>query len=62
MQTFTAAQKLRAVERELKFRRGVYPRWVEAKKLTQKFADEQIAIFEAIQRDYFAAEQTEKLL
>jgi len=59
---FTAQQKREAVERELKFRRRVYPRFVADRKITQQFADEQIAIFEAIRADYFAAEQTERLI
>jgi hypothetical protein len=56
---FTAAQKKQAVERELTFRRRVYPRFVEQRKMTQKLADEQIAIFEAIREDYSAAEHRE---
>jgi anti-sigma regulatory factor (Ser/Thr protein kinase) len=59
---FTAAQKKTAVERELSFRRRVYPRWIEQKKMTQKLADEQIAIFEAIRNDYYDAEQNERLI
>jgi hypothetical protein len=35
---FTAAQKKTAVERELSFRRRVYPRWIEQKKMTQMLA------------------------
>lgn len=59
---FTAEQKRKAVERELAFRRRVYPRFVEQEKMTQKLADEQIAIFEAIRMDYSAAEQNERLI
>lgn len=51
---YTAAQKLKEVERELKFRRYVYPRRVAAEKMKQADADFQIAIFEAIEQDYRA--------
>lgn len=50
--TFTAAEKRAAAERELKFRRRVYPRWIAAGKMTQKEADRQIALMEAIAADY----------
>lgn len=60
--TFTAEQKLKAVERELKYRRRVYTRWVADGKMTQAFADEQIAVFEAIRIEYVGAEAAERLL
>lgn len=49
---FTPADKLKSVERELKFRRQVFPRRVEANKMKQVDADREIAIFEAIADDY----------
>lgn len=49
---FPPSQKLKAVERELKYRRYVYPARVASKKMTQEEADLQIAIFEAIAEDY----------
>ena len=52
MTIYSNQDKLRAIERELNFRRKVYPRWVADKKMSQKFADEQIAIFEDIADDY----------
>ena len=58
---FTAEQKRKAVERELSFRRRVYPRFIEQRKMTRELADEQIAIFEAIRMDYSAAETKERL-
>lgn len=51
---FTVADKIAALEREIRYRRRVYQRQVELGKLTQKFADYQIAIFEAILMDYLA--------
>lgn len=50
--TYTPAEKRAAIKRELKLRRSAYPRWVAAGKMTQKEADKQIAIFEAIAADY----------
>lgn len=48
---YTTAQKLKEVEREIAFRRHVYPRRVEAGKMKQEAADYQIAVFEAIATD-----------
>jgi hypothetical protein len=59
---FTAKQKREAIERELNYRRFVYPGRVAAGKMTQKLADLQIAIFEAIKADYAEAEKGERLL
>lgn len=59
---FSAEQKKKAVERELSFRRRVYPRFIEQRKMSQALADEQIAIFEAIRDDYYAAESKERLI
>jgi len=50
--SITDEDKLAAVKRELGYRRRVYPRWIENGKMTQKLADEQIAVFEAIEADY----------
>lgn len=59
---FTAQKKLDAIERELGFRRRVYARRVAEKLMTQKLADEQIAVFEAIARDYRNQAVGERLL
>lgn len=59
---FTAEEKLAGIERELKYRRRVYPRRIEAQKMTQSLADEQITLFEAIAEDYRAQAQKERLL
>ena len=61
MIAFTAAQKKKGVERELRYRRRVYPRMVAVGKLSQATADEFIAMFEDIQRDYSAAVEAERL-
>ena len=58
----TAADKKKAIERELTYRRRVYPRWIADGRMTQKLADQQIDIFEAIRDDYAKAETAERLI
>jgi hypothetical protein len=58
----TNAEKLAAVEREIGLRRKVFPRFIENKTMTQKFADEQISIFEEIASDYREKAEKERLL
>ena len=59
---FTFEEKLDAVRRELHFRRRVYPKWVEAGRMTQQMSDRQLALFEEIQADYEKAVQNGRLL
>jgi hypothetical protein len=59
---FSAQEKLDAVERELRFRRRVYPRRVDDGRMTKASADAQIALFEAIAEDYRALAAGERLL
>jgi hypothetical protein len=47
---FTAADLAFCAERELAQRLRAYPRWVEAKRMTQTLADRQIALMQAIAR------------
>lgn len=58
----TNAEKLEAVQREIKLRRRVYPRWVADKRMSQELADKQIAIFEEIAADYQKLAEGERLL
>ena len=58
----SAQMKLDAVERELAMRRRVYPKFVEGAKMSAKFADEQILIFEEIAEDYRRQVESERLL
>ncbi len=51
---WTARDKLRAVDRELGKRRGAYPRFIKQGRMTKDEAAREIAIFEAIRRDYAA--------
>jgi hypothetical protein len=60
--TYTAQQKRESIEREIKYRRRVFPRLIENGKMTRALADQQIAIFEAIRDDYTKAEQSERLI
>lgn len=59
---YSAEEKRKAVERELTFRRRVYPRWINDGRMSQQMADQQLAIFEAIRDDYAAAETRERLI
>jgi hypothetical protein len=59
---FTAAEKLKAVERELAYRRRVYARQIEAGKMTQALADAQISVMSAIADDYRAMAEKERLI
>lgn len=61
-QQYDAKIKLAAVEREIKYRRRVYPRWIEAGNITDGFAAAQISIFEAIAEDYRKQAETERLI
>lgn len=49
---FTVTQKLAAVERELRHRRQFYPRLVGKRAFSQAYADQQIALMEAIAANY----------
>jgi hypothetical protein len=66
MTQFTARQKAECAAREVKQRRRVYPRFVTDGRMTQAFADAQIAIMDEIASDYRieaeAVEAQERLL
>lgn len=61
-QTYTTEDKLKVVERELKYRRRVYAGLVVRGKMKQAAADEQIAVFEAIAADYRVMSEGERLI
>jgi hypothetical protein len=48
----TEADKLACVERELKMRKSVYPRWVASGRMKQEKADYEIAAMTEIVNDY----------
>lgn len=58
----SAETKLAAIEREIKYRRRVYPRWITEGKITDGFAAAQLDVFEAIASDYRALAEKERLL
>lgn len=62
MLTFTAAEKHRAVLREIEMRKSVYPRRVMAGQMSQSQANRQVAIMEAIAADYAKLMEGERLL
>jgi hypothetical protein len=49
---FTAADKFKAVMREIALRKRVYPNRVLTHRMKQEAADREIAIMEAILEDY----------
>lgn len=46
--TFSTADLAECAECELAQRRRAYPRWIEAKRMTQALADRQTALMQAI--------------
>lgn len=54
MSKFTDLQKLRCLERELKMRRKVYPRWVRDGKMQPEAADYEIQVMAEIMAEYSA--------
>lgn len=59
---FTAKQKRECAEREVKQRLRVYPRLVEANKITPGFATEQTKIMQEIADEYREKEKSEQLI
>lgn len=59
---FTAGEKLAAVQRELAYRRRVYPRRVALGKMSKPLAELQIRLMAAIEADYIELEKTERLI
>lgn len=45
-------EKRQCLEREIRMRRRVYPRWVKDGRMTQAQADREIDVMTAILRDY----------
>ena len=52
MSAITTQMKRDCAEREVRMRRRVYPRWIEAGRMTQEQADREIAVMAAIAADY----------
>jgi hypothetical protein len=49
---FSNAEKLQCIERELRMRRGVYPRWVAANRMSEAKAKREIELMKAVYEDY----------
>lgn len=60
MTEFTTRELGQSVERELGYRRRVFPRRVEAGAMNQSEADRQIAMFEVIHARYAAEAEAEE--
>lgn len=58
----TATEKLEAIERELTFRRRVYPRLVNKGSMTQRKSDSEISILMEVADDYRRLAEGERLL
>jgi hypothetical protein len=58
---FTIANKLACLERELKMRRRVYPRWITQGKMDASKAAHEIECMEAIVIDYRVLAKQEEL-
>jgi len=56
MTSFTTSEKLKALKRELGFRRRCYPKWIVDGRMTKEEAEHEIAIFAAIHDDYLEKE------
>lgn len=57
-----ASEKLACIRRELTMRKQVYPRWVDQGRMSQAKADQEIRTMTAIERDYAAQVEGERLL
>ena len=62
MTDFTTQQKLQAINREIVFRMRVFERRVLAQRMTQRKAEYEIAIMQAIGQDYEHQLARERLL
>lgn len=56
------ARQIKAVERELGFRRRVYPRWTADGRMSQAKADEEIVVMEAVLATLGGVEAKERLI
>lgn len=44
----TKAERIKCVEREIKMRERVYPRWVEVKRMKQSEADHELRVMRSV--------------
>lgn len=62
MASFTAEEKWKAAAREVKYRQRVYPRLVEAGKMSHGQSLQQIAVMLEISEDYAKLADKERLI
>jgi hypothetical protein len=55
--SFTTADKLKSLRREIALRKSAYPKWIGSGKMTQEVADWEIEIMQAIHDDIEQMEQ-----
>lgn len=60
--TFTATEKRKETEKELAFRKRVFPRFVNEGKMTANEAERRLAIMAEIRQDYLDIENKDRLL
>lgn len=59
---FSDTDKLRCIERELKYRHHVYPKLVSAGKMTKTLMRRELELLEAIREDYEKKASAERLV
>ena len=52
--SFSVDDKIKFLCRELALRKNVYPKWVDAGRITQEYADREIAVMQEIHDDFIA--------
>lgn len=58
----TVAEQLKCVEREIGFRKRVYPKWVEAGKMAKIKAEHEIKVMESIKQTLILMPQDQAFL
>ena len=56
--TITIDEKIACAEREIKYRKRVYPNWIEAGRMTRALGNHQIAAMEAVAATLRTAKKT----
>lgn len=52
MSCITTEDKLKEITREIKMRQRLYPRWVDAGKMSKEKANHALMIMQAVRQDY----------
>jgi hypothetical protein len=59
---FSARDKFNCASREVRMRMRVYPGWVEKGRMTKEQAERELALMRAIEDDYLALAEKDRLL